>query len=142
MENCIFCKIIKGEIPAVKIWENEDFLTFLTISPINPGHTLVIPKKHVEYIFDLDDETLGKLIVISKPITKALKEAFQPLTGKIGIMVAGGEIAHVHLHLIPMNQERDLDFSKAKSAPFSELEQNASKIQQFLNKKIKNSSQD
>lgn len=128
MDNCIFCKIIRGEIPAAKVWENEEFLAFLTIAPINPGHTLVIPKKHEDYIFDLDDETLGKIMVVSKPIAKAIKKAFNPLTGKVGVMVAGGEVAHVHIHLIPMNSERDLDFAKAHETTTTEIQANAQKI--------------
>lgn len=133
MDECVFERIIKDEIPSAKVWENDEFLAFLSIAPINPGHTLVIPKKHIDYIFDLDDETLSKLLVISKPIARALKEVFNPATGKIGIMVAGGEIPHAHIHLIPMNHETDLDFGRAKhNIPFEELQKNAEKIKEVL----------
>lgn len=131
-ENCVFCKIIKGGIPAAKVWENEEFLAFLSIAPINPGHTLAIPKKHVDYIFDLDEETLGKLLVVSKPVAQAIKQAFSPKTGKVGIMVAGGEVAHVHLHLIPMDTERDLTFDRQKSASLEEIQQNSEKIKKYI----------
>lgn len=133
MEDCIFCKIIKGEIPSAKVWENEEFMAFLTISPIKDGHTLVIPKKHVPYIFDLDDEILGRLIISTKPIARAINKAFKPATDKVGVMVAGGEVPHVHIHLIPMDTERDLDFAKQKHGIDIEvLKENAEKIKGYL----------
>lgn len=133
MENCIFCRIVKGEIPAEKVWENNNFLAFLSIGPINPGHTLVIPKKHTDYIFDLDDLSLGQLMVVSKPVAGALEKAFHPKTGRIGIMVAGLEVHHVHLHLIPMNSEGDLTFARARhDVSPQELAENAQKIRTAL----------
>lgn len=132
MDNCVFCKIIQNKIPTNKIWEDDNFLAFLSINPINPGHTLIIPKKHIDYLFDMEDSELGKLFIVSKPIGKALKAVFKPKTGKIGIMVAGGEVAHAHIHLIPMDSEGDLNFSRAKRADFEELQQNAEKIKEFL----------
>jgi len=132
MNNCIFCKIIKGEVPAAKVWEDENYLAFLTIKPINPGHTLVIPKKHTEYFFDLEDQELADLMVTTKPIAKAIAKAFPPATGKVGVMIAGMGVPHVHVHLVPMNTERDLDFNKAKGMPFEEIQKNASKIHQYL----------
>lgn len=129
MENCVFCKIIKAEIPSSKVWENKEFLAFLSIAPINPGHTLVIPKKHIDYIFDLDDGLLGQLFIMCKPIAQAIKKAFDPKTGKVGIMVAGGEIAHAHIHLIPMDSEKDLSFDRSKAGvPISEIQKAAEKI--------------
>lgn len=129
MNSCIFCKIIKGEIPSFKIWENQDFLAFLTIAPINPGHTLVIPKEHTEDIFDLDDQKLGQLLIACKPIAKTLKTAFQPKTGKIGIMVAGLEVSHPHIHLIPMEAEGDLNFAKSQpDYPKDQLSEDLKKI--------------
>ena len=128
MDNCVFCKIINDQIPANKIWEDENFLAFLSIEPINPGHVLVIPKKHVDYIFDMEDLELGKMLIACKPIAKALKEAFKPASGKIGIMVAGLEVFHVHVSLIPINNEGDLTFKRAKRTSFEELQQNAEKI--------------
>ncbi|OGE72074.1 hypothetical protein A2617_02830 [Candidatus Daviesbacteria bacterium RIFOXYD1_FULL_41_10] len=128
MDNCVFCKIIRGEIPSAKVFEDEDFLAFLTINPINPGHTLVIPKKHISYVFDMEDSELGKFLMVCKPIAKALEKAFNPKTGKIGIMVAGLEVPHAHIHLIPMESEGDLNFANAKSVSPDELSQNAEKI--------------
>jgi histidine triad (HIT) family protein len=128
MDTCIFCKIIKGEIPAAKVWEDENFLVFLSINPINPGHTLVIPKKHIDYFFDLDEQTLSGMMMISKKVAKALVKIFRPKTGKVGVMVAGLGIPHAHLHLIPLNSEGDLNFERAKSATIEQLTENASKI--------------
>lgn len=113
MDDCIFCKIIKGDIPSFKVFENENYLAFLSIAPIKPGHTLVIPKKHSEYIFEMEDGELSGLMAASKPVAKILQEKLQPKTGKIGVMVAGLEVAHTHIHLIPMDAEGDLSFEKA-----------------------------
>lgn len=128
MENCIFCKIVKGEIPSHKVFEDENYLAFLSIRPINPGHTLVIPKAHTDYFFDLEDKELGDLLIKSKPIAKALKKAFNPKTGRIGIMVAGLEVHHAHLHLIPMDSQLDLNFANAKETTNEELADNLVKI--------------
>lgn len=110
---CIFCKIVKGEIPSFKVFENDEFLAFLSIAPIKSGHTLVIPKKHSEYIFDMNDQELGKMMVFAKPVAEKLKLKMEPKTGKIGIMVAGLEVPHAHIHLIPMDAEGDLNFANA-----------------------------
>lgn len=133
MNSCVFCQIISGLLPAAKVWENDKFLAFLSVAPINPGHTLVIPKKHMEYIFDMEDKDLGELFIVCKPIANAIQKAFQPKTGRVGIMVAGGEVPHVHIHLIPMDSEGDLTFARAKpGTPFEELQKNAEKIKQSL----------
>ncbi len=132
MEECIFCKIINGEIPSYKVYEDEEYLAFLTIMPINPGHTLLIPKKHVPYIFDLDKKTLSNLLVKAKIVASGLKKAFNPKTGKIGIIVAGGEVDHTHLHLIPMDNQSDLSFSRQKAVSKDELEKNLTEIKKVL----------
>lgn len=128
MDNCIFCRIIKGEIPSYKVAENEEFYAFLSIAPINPGHTLVIPKKHTEYIFDTEDEILGKILIFAKPIAKKLESSLKPKTGKVGIMVAGLEVPHTHFHLIPMDKEGDLTFVRAKQALAEDLSKVLEKI--------------
>lgn len=128
MENCIFCKIIKGEIPSFRISEDEDHLAFLSIAPIKPGHTLVIPKKHSEYLFDMEDLELANLVKFSKPVAQELQKTLEPNTGKVGVMVAGLEVAHTHIHLIPMDSEGDLDFSKAKNSNPEELKTVLDKI--------------
>jgi histidine triad (HIT) family protein len=100
-ENCIFCKIVKGEIPAVKIWEDEKYLAFLDMNPINQGHALLIPKKHDDYIFDLNNEEYSELMLTAKEVAKLLKEKLNPK--RIGIIVEGFGVSHVHIHLVPIN---------------------------------------
>ncbi len=115
----IFSKIINGEIPCHKILENEKYLAFLDVRPVNPGHTLVIPKKEVDYIFDADDSLLSELIVFAKKVAKAIEKEVP--CKKIGVMVAGIEVAHAHIHLIPINSVGDLNFARAKPAASEEL---------------------
>jgi histidine triad (HIT) family protein len=128
MDSCLFCKILSGKIPSYKVLEDKDFYGFLTLNPINPGHSLVIPKKHSEYIFDMEDDLQGKILMFSGKVAKALKKAIKPKTGKIGIMVAGLEVPHSHIHLVPMDGEGDLNFSKASSASENELKMLQKKI--------------
>lgn len=132
MDECVFCKIVAGEIPAYKIWEDDDFLAFLSNKPIKKGHTLIIPKKHLPDLFEMEDDHLSKLMIASKPLARALKKSLKPKTGKIGIMVAGLEVPHTHIHLISMDSEGDLDFSKAKDVTNEELKDISSQIQRSL----------
>ncbi len=133
MDSCVFCKIIKGELPSFKVYEDEENLAFLTIAPINPGHTLVIPKKHVSYIFKMRDKYLASLMIASKKVAVVLKETFNPRTGKIGVMIAGGEVPHAHIHLIPMDLESDLSFDKVKhDIPLEEIKAAAKKILRII----------
>jgi len=106
----IFTKIIKGEIPCYKIAENDNYFAFLDIRPTSKGHTLVIPKIQNDYIFDLSDEQLAGLVLFSKKIAKALKEAIA--CERIGIKVIGLEVPHTHIHLIPINVEGDMNHGK------------------------------
>jgi histidine triad (HIT) family protein len=107
----IFSRIVQGEIPAYKVAEDENFLAFLDISPVAKGHTLVIPKKEVDYLFDLDDELYAGLQLFAKKVAKGLKKAVPCL--KVGVLVLGLEVPHAHIHLIPMQNEGDvLNFSK------------------------------
>ena len=117
-----------GDIPSFKIWEDDNYFAFLSIAPIMPGHTLVIPKKHSEYIFDMKDEDLGKLMVASKPTAALLKQKLKPKTGKIGVMIAGLEVPHTHIHLIPMDSEGDLTFANAKEVSMENLKSVHDKI--------------
>ncbi|KKQ66829.1 MAG: Histidine triad (HIT) protein [Candidatus Daviesbacteria bacterium GW2011_GWA2_38_24] len=123
MDSCIFCKIVKGEILSYEVYEDENALAFLTIAPINPGHTLVIPKKHQKYLFDLEDKELAVLMIAAKKVSHTLRDVFKPRTNKIGVMVAGLEVPHAHIHLIPMNSEGDLNFSLSRHATKEELEE-------------------
>ena len=104
----IFSKIIAGEIPSYKVAEDDKFYAFLDINPIAWGHTLVVPKQETDYIFDIDDEQLGKMMVFSKKVAKAIKEAFP--CRKVGMAVLGLEVPHAHIHLVPLKSEGDMDF--------------------------------
>jgi len=122
----LFTRIIQGEIPCHKILENESYLAFLDIRPINPGHTLVIPKKEIDYLFDLEDDLLSGLMVFSKKVASMIKAAMP--CERIGVMVAGLEVPHAHIHLIPMFKISDLNFANAQSASNEELAEIAQKI--------------
>lgn len=111
----IFSKIIAGEIPCYKIAENEDFFAFLDINPVNWGHTLVVPKKETDYIFDLSDDDLAAMTLFAKRVATALKETLP--CRKVGMAVIGLEVPHAHIHLVPMRVESDMDFSKKISDP-------------------------
>lgn len=111
----IFSKIVAGEIPSYKIAEDDRFYAFLDINPLQWGHTLVIPKQEVDYIFDLDDETLGAMQVFAKKVAKAIKAAIP--CRKVGQAVLGLEVPHAHIHLIPLKSEGDMDFHTKISNP-------------------------
>lgn len=110
----IFSKIIKGEIPSYKIAEDENFYAFLDINPVAKGHTLIVPKKEEDYIFDLDDKTLGDMMIFSKKVAKAMKKAIP--CNRIGITVIGLEVPHAHIHLIPITKESDINFNNPKKS--------------------------
>lgn len=108
----IFSKIAAGEIPSYKCAESEKFYAFLDINPVAKGHTLVIPRREVDYIFDMDDEEIAEYQVFAKKVAMALKKAFP--CRKVAQVVLGLEVSHAHIHLIPMNSEADVDFRKDK----------------------------
>lgn len=122
----IFTKIIKGEIPCHKIAENNDYLAFLDVRPVALGHALVIPKKEINYIFDIEDKELAGLFVFAKKVARMIKQEIP--CEKIGIMVAGLEVPHAHVHLIPIKSVLDLNFSNAKPAAAETLADLACKI--------------
>ena len=127
----IFSKIVAGEIPCHKIAENEDFLAFLDVMPLVEGHVLVIPKKEVDYIFDIDDAQLQDMIVFAKGIAKAIKAAIP--CRKVGVAVIGLEVPHAHIHLVPMNEIGDINFTREKLKPTQEeLAQTAALIKKHL----------
>lgn len=108
----IFTKIVNGEIPCYKVDENEDFLAFLDIQPIIKGHTLVIPKKEIDYIFDIDDKLLADYILFAKSVAKKMDKVFD--CNRIGMTVVGLEVPHAHIHMMPINSITDMDFNKPK----------------------------
>lgn len=108
----IFTKIIKGEIPCYKIDENDQFIAFLDISPLAKGHTLVVPKQQIDYIFDIDDDTLSAMTIYAKKIAKAIEKTVK--CERIGVAVVGLEVPHTHIHLVPINNISDLNFENPR----------------------------
>jgi histidine triad (HIT) family protein len=129
----IFSKIVKGEIPSYKIAEDNQFYAFLDINPLAKGHTLVIPKMEVDYMFDIEDDQIGKMMIFAKKVAKAI-EANIPCK-RIGVAVLGLEVPHAHIHLIPINSVYDIDFKQPKlKLQVEELQEIAAKIRKsFLN---------
>ncbi len=125
----LFSKIIAGDIPSHKVAENDDFLAFLDINPLVAGHTLVIPKKEIDYIFDMEDDHLAQLMIFAKRVAAQVQKVVP--CRRIGISVIGLEVPHTHIHLIPMNSVSDMNFAKAKLNPSrEELSALANKIRE------------
>ena len=123
----IFSRIVAGEIPCYKVAEDEKYFAFLDISPVAKGHTLVIPKHEVDYIFDLDDEEYAGLTAFAKKVAAAMKKVMP--CRRIGVAVLGLEVPHTHIHLVPINKESDMNFFKEKlSLPAEEMAEIAAKI--------------
>ena len=112
MSDSIFTKIIKGEIPCYKIAEDDRFIAFLDVSPIKKGHTLVVPKAQIDYLFDLDDSLLSDLMIFAKKVAQKMERAIS--CERIGIAVIGLEVSHAHIHLVPLDTVGDIDFSQPK----------------------------
>lgn len=108
----IFTKIINGEIPSYKIAEDENYFAFLDINPLKKGHTLVVPRQETDYLFNLDDKTIGGMMVFAKRIAKAIDRAIE--CKRVGVVVLGMEVPHAHIHLIPLNKEIDASFTQPK----------------------------
>lgn len=123
----LFLRIINGEIPSYKIAENDYCFAFLDISPLAPGHTLVVPKKEVDYIFDIEDTNLSELTLFAKRVAVALKKAVP--CKRVGVAVIGLEVPHAHIHLIPLNSVSDMNFAMPKlSLPKEQMERIAKSI--------------
>lgn len=108
----IFSKIVTGEIPSYKIAENDEFYAFLDINPMTKGHTLVIPKEETDYIFDINDDVLGRMMIFAKKIAIAIKTTIPCI--RVGVTIIGLEVPHAHIHLIPIDKETDMLFSNPK----------------------------
>lgn len=111
----IFSRIIAGEIPCYKIAENDRFFAFLDINPVNWGHTLVVPKRETDYIFDIEDGELAEMMLFAKKVAKAIRKAIP--CRKVGVTVLGLEVPHAHIHLVPLQKEGDMDFGHKISDP-------------------------
>ena len=128
----IFSKIILGEIPAYKISENDLFIAFLDIFPLQKGHVLVVPKMEVDKIFEVPDDFLAELLIFAKPIAKAIEQSFP--CNRVGMVTVGLEVPHAHLHLIPINEAKDMEFSQPKlKLSKEEFEEIQKTIQSHLN---------
>ena len=108
----IFTRIINGEIPCYKVAEDENYFAFLDINPLAKGHTLVVPKQEVDYIFDLDDQTLAGMMVFAKKVAKKIGAKIE--CKRVAVVVLGLEVPHAHIHLVPINSENDVDFHREK----------------------------
>lgn len=128
----IFSRIIAGEIPSYKVAESDDCYAFLDINPVQPGHTLVVPKKEVDYIFDLTEEEYAGLQRFAHKVARAVKAAVP--CRKVGVAVIGLEVPHAHIHLIPLTREGDMDFGAKKTLPAQEMESIAKAISEEYNR--------
>jgi histidine triad (HIT) family protein len=127
----VFTKIIHNEIPSFKIAENDDYISFLDVFPLKRGHALVLPKKEIDYIFDLDEDHYNGLLSFARKISFAIKAAYP--CDRIGMAVIGLEVPHAHIHLIPINTMNDMNFSNTKlKLSNEELFESAEKIKRFL----------
>lgn len=129
-EKTIFERIIEGEVPSYKIAENEQFFAFLDISPVQAGHTLIVPRRATDYIFDIEDIELSAMMVFAKKIAKAIKKAVH--CKKVAVAVIGLEVNHAHIHLIPITKEGDMDFRKKMSLKPEQMLQIQKDIVSFL----------
>jgi histidine triad (HIT) family protein len=127
----IFTRIIQGEIPSYKVYENEQFLAFLDAFPLVKGHVLLVPKREEDYIFDLTDTELANMMVLAKKLAPAIQKAVP--CKRIGVSVIGLEVPHAHVHLVPMNTANDVNFTQAKiQVSATEMAEIAERIKSFL----------
>lgn len=125
----LFSRIVQGEVPCHKVAENDNFLAFLDIMPLRRGHVLVIPKQETDYIFDLEDDLLGSIMIFAKEVARKIKIAFP--CKKVGLTVIGLEVPHAHIHLVPMNSMNDMNFAQDKlTLSQEELEEIAQAIRE------------
>ncbi len=122
----IFSKIIAGEIPSYKVAEDENFFAFLDINPVAKGHTLVVPKKEIDYIFAIDDDMLAKYMQFAKKVAAAIEKCIP--CKKVGVAVVGLEVPHAHIHLIPLNDVGDMQFENKLTLPQDEMKSICEKI--------------
>jgi histidine triad (HIT) family protein len=132
MADCIFCKIIGKEIPSHAVWENDRFLAFLNIRPVNPGHLLIIPKEHIDSVFGMPDALYTELFETAKALSTPLQHAMD--SARVGMVIEGFGVPHAHLHLVPINGPHELDSTREKDASPGELAATAEKIKQEIKK--------
>jgi histidine triad (HIT) family protein len=137
MAECIFCKIAKKEIPSYLVWEGELFIAFLDVQPVNPGHLLIIPKEHIENVFDMPDGLYEEMWKTAKALSTPLRKAIGSV--RVGMVIEGFGVPHVHLHLVPINKAHELDSTRAKPMPAEELAAIAKNIKKEIEKQKLNS---
>lgn len=127
----LFTKIIEGEIPGVFVWEDDQCVAFMSVNPLRPGHTLVVPRMEVDHWLDCPDDLRDHLMIVAKTIGKAQQQVYR--SEKVGLMIAGLEVPHLHIHVVPIDSATDLDFANAASSVDAvELEQEAGSIRYIL----------
>ena len=129
----LFTRIIEGEIPSYRVAENDEFYAFLDINPVQPGHTLVVPRQEVDYIFDIEDGLLGRMMVFAKQVARQIQTVTK--CRKVAALVLGLEVNHAHIHLVPINAEGDIDLKKKLQLPAEEMEHIASELRQAASAK-------
>ncbi len=132
MAECIFCKIAAKEIPSHIVWEDEKFMAFLDLRPVNPGHLLIIPKEHIDVVFDMPDGLYEGIFNTAKALSTPLQSAMG--STRIGMVVEGFGVPHAHIHLVPINGPHELDSSRAKPAAEEKLVETAKKIKAEIEK--------
>lgn len=126
----LFTRIVNGEIPCHKLYEDDHCLSFLDLRPINPGHALVIPKQEIDYIFDVPDDLLQHMITVAKTVARAIDQAVP--CRRVGVIVAGLEVPHAHIHLVPIHGIGDINFANARDAAPDELAATAAAVRARL----------
>jgi histidine triad (HIT) family protein len=119
MNECIFCKIVSGVIPSAKVYEDSEFFAFMDINPVQAGHVLLIPKEHIDYVFDMPEELYSKMFLKAKELSVKLQKITH--AAKIGLSIEGIAVRHAHIHLVPVNNVNDLDPCNAKKENFSNI---------------------
>ncbi len=123
---CLFCDIINNKKPSFKVWENEDFLAFLDIKPINPGHMLLIPKRHIQGVFDLPDDIYNEIFIVARKLSEPLRQTTSAL--RIGFAIEGFGVPHAHVHLVPINSGNELNPERSKRTSETELRKMQEKL--------------
>ena len=124
----LFTRIIEGEIPSYRVAEDAEFYAFLDINPVQPGHTLVVPRQEVDYVFDIEDDLLGRMMVFAKQVARQIQTVTK--CRKVAVLVLGLEVTHAHIHLVPINAEGDIDLKKKLQLPAEEMERIARELRE------------
>ena len=124
----LFTRIIEGEIPSYRVAEDAEFYAFLDINPVQPGHTLVVPRQEVDYVFDIEDDLLGRMMVFAKQVARQIQTVTK--CRKVAVLVLGLEVKHAHIHLVPINAEGDIDLKKKLQLPAEEMERIARELRE------------